>query len=130
MKDLKTNSFIENDFLKSKEFVIDTNRKRITIANCDVTIELLIKQRDLFVKRNIHVNETVIISTKQEMTLFTKFSISDKRNFLFELFNKINVTLYHHVMNFFTNIMIVKNDFFKFVRIFKNFRFETVTNIT
>ena len=34
VKELKANFLIENDFSKSKEFVIDVNNKKVTIVNC------------------------------------------------------------------------------------------------
>lgn len=43
INDLKTNLLIDNDFLESENFTININNKKISIANCDVMINLVIK---------------------------------------------------------------------------------------
>ena len=130
INDLKANLLIENDFLKFEEFIIDVSERKATIANCDVTIDLFIRQRDSYVRRNIHVNHVVVVSTEQEIAISIKFSISEDRDFLFESSFKTNVTLYHHVIDSYTSEVIVKNDFLKSVKISKNFRLEMITEIT
>ena len=128
--DLKANLLIENDFLRFEEFIIDVNERKVTIANCDVTINLFIKQRDLYVRRNIHVNHVVVISAEQEIAISIKFSISKNKDFLFKSSFKTNVTLYHHVIDFYTSEIIVKNDSLKSVKISKKFCLEMITEIT
>ena len=126
VNDLKTNLLIENDFLKFEKVIIDVNKRKIIIVNCNVTIDFFIKQRDLYVKRNIYVNQIIIILTNQEILISIKFSISENKDFLFELFSNVNVTLFHYVIDFYTNEMIIRNDSFKFLKILNNFRFEII----
>ena len=45
------------------------------------------------------------------------------KNYFFEL-NKINLTLYFHLINIFTKIVIVRNNNKQTIKIFKNFRLK------
>ena len=117
---------IENNFLKFEEFIIDVNDRKIIIANCNVTTDLFTKPRDLYVRRNIHVNQIIIILTDQKIVISIKLSITENRNFLFKLFCNVNVKSFHHVIYFYTNKVVIKNDPFKSVKSSRNFRFETV----
>ena len=106
VKEFKFNLLIENDFLKSEKFVIDINNKKVIISNCEITINLFIKQRDLYVKRNVHANHTIVVSFDQKIAISIKFFVFEDRDFLFESSCKANVTFYHHVIDSFTNEMM------------------------
>ena len=129
VKDFKTNLLIENDFLKFEDFVINISNKKITIISCDVTIDLFIKQREFYVKRNIHAIESIFILSESEIDISVSFSVFKDRDFFFESFKKIDVTLFHHIVDFYFNKLIVRNDFSKAVQISKNFCLESITKI-
>ena len=126
VKKLKVNLLIENDFLRSEEFIIDVSNRKITISSCEITIDLSIRQRNSYIKRNVHANHIIVVFFDQEIAISIKFSVLENRDFLFESSCKANVIFYHHVINAFTNEMIIKNDSFKSMIIFKNFRLEIV----
>ena len=126
VKGLKVNLLIGNDFLESEGFVIDVSNRKVTISSCEITIDLSIRQRDSYVRRNVHANHTIVVSSDQEIAVSIKFSVFEDRDFLFESSCKTNVTLYHHVIDAFTSEVIVRNDSSKSVIIFKNFRLEIV----
>lgn len=92
---LKISLLIENDFLESEEFTINVNNKKVFIASCDVNINLSIKQRKLYVQKHIHVIESIIILLKAKIKISIKFSVFINRDFMFELINKTNFTLFY-----------------------------------
>lgn len=49
--ELKINLLIDNDFLESKDFIIDINNRKASIISYNVIIDLFIKQRDSYVKK-------------------------------------------------------------------------------
>ena len=129
MKDLKTNLLIENAFLRLEDFVIDISNRKITIISCDVTIDFFIKQRELYVKRNIHAIESIFIFSESKIDISVSFSVFKDRNFLFESSKKIDVTLFHHIVDFHFNKLIVRNDFQRTVQISKNFCLKSITKM-
>ena len=92
-------------------------------------IDLFIKQKESYVKRNIHVIESILISVNSDMNISTNFSISKNRDFLFESSKKTNFILFHHIIDFYPNKIVVRNDFSKMIQILKNFRLESVTKM-
>lgn len=93
-------------------------------------INLFIRQRKSYVKRNIHAAEAILISSNFETKISANFSVSKNRNFLFESFKECHVSLFHHVIDFYTNEVIVRNDSFKTVKILKNFYLKSVTEMS
>ena len=121
MNEFKVDLFIENDFLKSENCTINISNKKTSIVNYDVDINLSIKQREFYVKRNTHAMKTIMISSKTKIKVSTKFSIFDDRNFVFELINEVNFILFYHIIDFYTNDIIVRNDFSNIVKGLKHF---------
>ena len=130
MNDLKAKLLIENDFFESKSFIIDINSKKASIISCEIIIDLSIKQRDSFVKRNIHAMKTTLIRSKIEINVSAKFSVSDNKNFLFKSIKETNFTLFHHVVNSYINEIMIRNDSSHIVKNFKNFCLENVIELS
>ena len=59
--DLKTHIFIKNDIVEPKQIVLDVNKSKVFINNCDVIINISYRQRDNYIRRAIHARETFII---------------------------------------------------------------------
>ena len=127
--EFKANFLIENDFFDLEDFTIDINNKKISIASCDVDIDLLIRQREYYVKRNIHAIQTILISSKEEISISVKFSVFDDRDFLFESTKKANFTLFYHIVNSYTNEIMIRNNSFNAVKISKNFCLKFVIEL-
>ena len=130
MNDFKTNLLIENDFFELKDFTINISNRKATIVNCDVIINLSIKQRNLYVKRNIHAIHSILIFSEIEIKISIKFFISNDKDFLFESIKKTNFTLFHHVVDSYINKIMIRNDFFKTIKIFQNFCLKFLTKMT
>lgn len=129
MNDLKAYLLIANNFLKSKTFTINISNKKFSIANCKIVINLSIKQRDFYMRRNIHAIEFSLILSKSKVKLSTKFFISNDGDFLFESIKKANFILFHHILNFHINEIVIRNDSFNTVKNLKNFCLKTVVEM-
>ena len=71
------------------------------------------------------------MSSNSKMTILIYHfvdAIFNDKNFLFE-FDDINLTMYVHFMNSSTQIIVVRNDNFKIVKIFRNFRLKYLTKM-
>lgn len=51
----------DNDLLKSKDFVIDIEKKTTTIESCKVEISLKIQFQNSYVRKTIHVQHVMIL---------------------------------------------------------------------
>ena len=60
--DFKVNMLIENDILNFESFIINVNKRSTIINNCEMITKLFIKQRNLFVRRNVLFNNKIIVS--------------------------------------------------------------------
>ena len=128
--DLKINMLIENDILEFESFIIDVSKKTITINNCEIIIELFIKQRDFFVRRNILSNHKIIVSLDSQARISFDYNISKEKNFFFELFIESDCTMFHHLINSYISEIVMQNDSSKSVIIFKRFCLKSVSKLT
>ena len=120
---------IDNDFLDSKDFTIDINNRKVSIVSCDVIIDLTIRQRDSYVRRNIHVFKSTVIFLEAKLKIAINFSISIDTDFLFESIRRANFTLFYYIVNVYFSEILIRNDF-DVVKIFKNFCLESVIELT
>ena len=130
VNDLKANLLIDNDFFESKDFTLNISNKKITIISCDVTIDLTIRQRGSYVRKNIHVAESIIILFETKFNVAVKFSVLIDRDFLFESIKKANVTLFHHIVDVYFSEIMIRNDSFHVVKIPENFCLKSVIELT
>jgi hypothetical protein len=131
MKELKVNMLIKNDILKSKKFIINVQKKKTIICNCeDMIIEMKIHQREFFVRRNVISQFFNVISSESYVKiLYNVKDLSSNRDFLFEFFFELSIFIYAHVIDARTIEVIVRNEFEKFVEISRNFKLSVAQEI-
>ena len=121
MNNLKTNMLIENDVLESKKFDIFISISSVSIDSCDVIISIFIRNRFTFQSTSVHFIKFCIVSSRTEISIsIHRISLSD-RDYFFEL-TKANFSIYCHIVDTITNVVLVRNDKNKIVKILRNFR--------
>ena len=83
---LRIKIFIKNNIIKFKEIVINVINKKIRINSCDITINIIARSRDEFIRRKIYIKVSIFVSSHSEIILLIKkISLSNDRDFLFKL---------------------------------------------
>ena len=120
IENLKANVLIDNDVLNFEKFDIFISTSSAYIENCNVIIFISVNNRLNSKTISIHAIKTIIISSKSKQTIFIhKISLSN-RHYIFESANA-NFSIYSHIVNTITNVILIRNDENKFVKIFRNF---------
>ena len=127
---LKINMLIENDILELEGFIIDVSKRTTTVNSCEIIIELFIKQRDFFVRRNILSNHRIIVSLDSQARISFDYNISEERNFLFEFSIESDCTMFHHLVDSYISEIVMQNDSSRSVIIFKRFCLRSVSKLT
>ena len=121
MNNLKTNMLIENDVLKLKKFDIFISISSVYIDSCDVIISIFIRNRFVFQSASVHFTKFCIVSSRTEISIsIHRISLSD-RDYFFE-FAEANFSIYCYIVDTITNVVLIRNDKNKIVKISKNFR--------
>ena len=77
---------IKNNIIKFKKIVIDVVNKKIRINNYNITINIIARSRDEFIRRKIYIKVSIFISSHSEIILLIKrINLLNNRDFLFEL---------------------------------------------
>jgi hypothetical protein len=131
IENLKANMLINNDILESEKIIIDVQQKRITIGNCEsMIIEIKIHQRKLFVRRNVISQIVNVISSEAYVKISYKIKdLLSNRDFLFESFSEVSISIYAHVIDVQTTDVIVRNESAKSMKISRNFKLEVTQKI-
>ena len=58
---LRIKIFIKNNIIKSKEIVIDIINKKIRIDSYNITINIIARSRDEFVRRKIYIKVSIFV---------------------------------------------------------------------
>ena len=120
IENLKANVLIDNDVLNSEKFDIFISTSSAYIESCNVIILIFVNNRSSSRTISIHATKTMIISSKSEQTIFIhKISLSN-RHYIFESANA-NFSIYSHIVDTTTNVILIRNDENRFVKIFRNF---------
>ena len=83
---LRVKIFIKNNIIKSKEIVINIVNKKVRINNYSITINIIARSRDEFIRRKIYIKVFIFVSSYSEIILLIKkINLSNNRNFLFKL---------------------------------------------
>jgi hypothetical protein len=131
MNDLKINMLINNDILRFEEIFIDEINVKVIIANCQhmiISIEIRTLTKKM-INKVFHVRFITIISSYSMIIIsIHRSNLSSNRNFLFELTDLI-ISMYAHTLNDFINDVMIKNEFNKSIKIFRNARLETITKL-
>lgn len=52
---------MKNDFFESKDFVIDIEKKFVTIKSCKISVILKIQFKNSYVRKIVHVQQTFVL---------------------------------------------------------------------
>jgi hypothetical protein len=131
MNDLKVNMLISNDILRPEGIFIDEVNVKVIIASCQhmiISIEIRTLTKEM-INKVLHARSITIISS-YSMTIISihRSNLSSDRNFLFESADLI-ISMYAHTLNDFINGVMIKNEFSKSIKILRNARLETITEI-
>jgi hypothetical protein len=131
IESLKANMLIDNDILESKEFIINVQEKKTIIRNCqNLIIDVKIHQRESFVRRNVVSQFAIVISSESYVKIFYKIKdLLSNRDFLFESFSEVSVSIYAHVIDVRITDVIIRNESAKSMKISKNFKLEVTQKI-
>ena len=78
--------FIKNNIIKSKEIIINVVNKKVRINNYSITINIIARSRDEFIRRKIYIKISIFVSSHSEiMLLIKKINLFNNRDFLFKL---------------------------------------------
>jgi hypothetical protein len=131
MNDLKANMLIDNDILEPEEIFIDEVNSKATIFSCDdmiISIEIRTLSKDI-INKILHARSITIISAYSMISIsIHNINLFFDRNFLFEPEN-VNVSLFAHAIDNFTRSIIAKNEFNYLIKIARNDRLDTITEI-
>ena len=78
--------FIKNNIIKSKEIIINVVNKKVRINNYSITINIIARSRDEFIRRKIYIKVFIFVSSHSEiMLLIKRINLFNDRDFLFKL---------------------------------------------
>lgn len=132
---LKKNSFdqqVQNKHFDRKnfffeEFILDFEKKIVTIKNCVIIILIIAKRYfRLIVSHVINFNNVIVISLhSQTIIKIYHLNFSKMKDFFFKS-NNINFSMYIHVISDKITDVLMRNDENKFMKIFWYFRLKCV----
>ena len=83
---LRIKILIKNNIIKFKEIVINVINKKARINNYSITINIIARSRDEFIRRKIYIKISIFVSSHSEiMLLIKKINLFNNRDFLFKL---------------------------------------------
>ena len=86
INNLRIKILIKNNIIRFKEIVINVVNKKIKIDNYDITINIIARSRDEFIRRKIYIKVSIFVSSHSEiMLLIKKINLFNNRDFLFKL---------------------------------------------
>ena len=128
IENLKANVLIDNDILNSEKFDIFISTSSAYIESCNVIILIFVNNRSSSRTISIHATKTMIISSKSEQTIFIhKISLSN-RHYIFESANA-NFSIYSHIVDTTTNVILIRNDENRLIKIFRNFHLNKLIKL-
>ena len=125
--ELKANMLIENDIFESELFDISMSNSIVYIESCDVIISITIASHRSMQTRFIHSTKTNFISSRSKKLISIHKIFVSNRYYLFESVKTANFSIYAHLMNIKSNSILIRNDETQTLKIFRNFRFEKIT---
>ena len=86
INNLRVKIFIKNNIIEFKEIVINVINKKIRINNYSITINIIARSRDKFIRKKIYIKIFIFVSSHNEIILLIKkINLSNDRDFLFKL---------------------------------------------
>ena len=130
INNLKANMLINNDVIEFENIMINSVKKQTFIINTDVIISIKVKSSKNNIQRFVHIRKTIVISLYIEIVVFINdINLSKIRDFLFESVDDVNFTLYAHLVNAFTFVVIIRNDHAQSIQIFRNFKLDRISKL-
>ena len=90
---------IENDLLSSKDFIIDIEKKSITIDSCEINISLKIQSKESYIRKIVHAQNIVVLLSSEKQLISIKIKILENRDFFFESDANANFIMCSHILN-------------------------------
>ena len=126
----KINMFIDNDVIDAKKIIINSIKREAFITNIDVIVSIKVKSSKASIQRFVHIRKIIVISSLTKMIVFIHHSfLSTNRNFLFELVDDINLTLFAHMIDTFIFAVMIRNDEHQTIKISRNFRLKRISEL-
>ena len=83
---LRVKILIKNNIIKFKKIVINVINKKARIKNYNITINIIARSRDEFIRRKIYIKVSIFVSSHSEIMLLIKeINLFNDRDFLFKL---------------------------------------------
>ena len=77
---------IKNNIIKFEKIIINVVNKKVRINNCNITINIITRSRDEFIRRKIYIKLSIFMPSHSEIMLSIKeINLSNDRDFLFKL---------------------------------------------
>ena len=127
VNELKINMLIINDIFESKLFDISMFNSTAYIESCDVIIFITITSHRSMQTKFIHSTKTNFISSRSKKLISIYKFFASNRYYSPELVKTANFSIYAHLMNIKSNSILIRNDEIQIFKIFRNFRFEKIT---
>ena len=130
VKDFKANFLIENDILGSEKVKIDLEKDETHLGSCQVTILLSIKNKSMLIHKPIYLKKPIVISfhTVLLVPIHSFSAIPLDRDYIFKP-NEKNFSLYTHMINSETRIVLVKNNEDRSIKISRNLYLRYIIEI-
>ena len=83
---LRVKILIKNNIIRFKEIIINVINKKVRINNYSITVNIIARSRDEFVRRKIYIKISIFVSSHSEIMLLIKeINLFNDRDFLFKL---------------------------------------------
>ena len=83
---LRVKMLIKNNIIEFKEIIINIVNKKARINNYSITINIIARSRDEFIRRKIYIKVSIFVSSHSEIMLLIKeINLFNDRDFLFKL---------------------------------------------
>ena len=127
---LKANMLIGNNVFCTEGFTINLANASAHIISCGVTIVISARNHLQFLRRNVLANTTTFIPPKSEALVDVRqIPLPDSRDFLFQPFPQVHLTLYSHLLDHTSSRILVRNDADRSIQIPQSHRLGYITEI-
>ena len=118
---LKINILIENDIFEFKKFDVFISISSAHIESCNIIISIFVRNRSTLRIASVHSTKIMIISSQiEQIVRIHKISLSE-RDYIFESAD-VNFFIYSHLINITIDVILIRNDNDKKIKISRNFR--------
>ena len=128
---LRVKILIKNNIIKSKEIVINIVNKKARINSYSITINIIARFKDDFVRRKIFIKLSIFVSSYSEiMLLIKKINLSNNRDFLFKSAQtNTNLIIFAYLINYIIIEVLIRNKSNISIYISRKLRLENILEI-